>query len=63
MSNYFYPGIGFGGYCLPKYQCITLTKKNKPKILNSVNLVNKEIFNFQLRKILKNTNKSQIFIY
>ena len=67
MSNYFYPGIGFGGYCLPKdlnaLIQFTKVKKIKPKILNSVNLVNKEIFNFQLRKILKNTNKkSNIYL-
>ena len=63
MSNYYYPGIGFGGYCLPKdlnaLIQFTQQKKIKPKILNSVNLVNKEIFNFQLKKILKSTNKKK----
>tara|TARA_B100001964_G_scaffold230378_1_gene283792 strand:- start:530 stop:1765 length:1236 start_codon:yes stop_codon:yes gene_type:complete len=67
MSNYFYPGIGFGGYCLPKdlnaLIQFTKTKKINAKILNSINSTNKDIFKYQLDKIIKNTNKnSKIYL-
>ena len=67
MSNYFYPGLGFGGYCLPKdlKAIIQFAKSNKnnPKLLKSINEINQDIFKHQLNKIIKKTNKdSKIYL-
>ena len=61
MSRYVFPGVGFGGYCLPKdlSALIDVFNKNKvkPRLLSSVNNVNYEIKKFNLKiiksKILK----------
>jgi UDPglucose 6-dehydrogenase len=56
MSRYAFPGIGFGGYCLPKdlNAIIHIFKKNKinSKLLKSVNYVNNDIKQYNLKKIL-----------
>ncbi len=65
MSRYVFPGIGFGGYCLPKdlNAIIHTFKKNKvkSKLLKSVNYVNQDIKKFNLEiiksKILKKKSK------
>ena len=67
MAKYFYPGIGFGGYCLPKdlNALIQFSKKKKikTKILESINLTNQNIFKYQLKKILDNINKdSKVYL-
>ena len=65
MSKYVFPGVGFGGYCLPKdlNAIIHTFKKNKvkSKLLKSVNFVNQDIKKFNLEiiksKILKKKSK------
>lgn len=57
ISTYVYPGLGFGGYCLPK-DTLALSKKAKDKgfetkILNSVLQTNEDIINFYVEKIKK----------
>lgn len=55
ISSYIYPGLGFGGYCLPK-DTLALSKKAKDKgletiILNSVLQTNERIIDFYINKI------------
>lgn len=65
MSRYVFPGIGFGGYCLPKdlSALIDIFQKNrvKPRLLSSVNYINYKIKKFNLEiiksKILKKNTK------
>lgn len=57
ISTYIYPGLGFGGYCLPK-DTLALSKKAKDKgfetkILNSVLQTNEDIIDFYVNKIKK----------
>ena len=63
MTNYFRPGLGYGGYCLPKdvRAFIDLSKKNKIKapILSSTNKVNSDIFDYQFDKVIKKINKKK----
>jgi UDPglucose 6-dehydrogenase len=55
MSKYAFPGVGFGGYCLPKdlSAIINVFKRNKveSKLLNSVEQVNYKIKKFNLEII------------
>ena len=61
ISNYLHPGLGYGGYCLPKdLMAINfLAKKNEifNGILQSINTVNNKITKFQIKKILNKFNK------
>jgi UDPglucose 6-dehydrogenase len=63
ISSYFHPGLGFGGYCLPKdlraINFLSKKKKISTKILNSVQRINKEVFMYQLQKVIKIVNKNQ----
>lgn len=55
ITNYIYPGLGFGGYCLPK-DTLALSKKASEKgletnILNSVLKTNEKILDYYITKI------------
>lgn len=56
MASYVFPGVGFGGYCLPKdLKAMIYTAKNhkvKPKILKAVDEVNKDIKIYNINKVL-----------
>ena len=63
ISTYLHPGLGYGGYCLPKDISAMnfMSKKSKIKngIINSTQNINKLIFFHQVKKITKKYNKNQ----
>lgn len=63
MSNYVYPGCGFGGYCLPKdtQALIGLADKKgyNPSLLKEVLNVNKKIHKFLTTKISQKIKKHE----
>lgn len=63
ISSYLHPGLGYGGYCLPKDISAMgfMSKKNNIKngMINSTNKINKLIFSYQVKKIIKLFKKNE----
>jgi len=63
ISTYLHPGLGYGGYCLPKDISAMnfMSKKSNIKngMINSTNHINKLIFHYQTKKILDKFKKNE----
>jgi UDPglucose 6-dehydrogenase len=63
ISTYLHPGLGYGGYCLPKDISAMnfMSKKSNIKngMINSTNHTNKLIFHYQTKKILDKFKKNE----
>ena len=61
ISDYFHPGIGFGGYCLPKdlaaINFLSKQKKIKSNLLYEIQRINKIVFDYQIKKITAKIKK------
>lgn len=64
ITEYIHPGLGYGGYCLPKDTLALsymMKKTNKNNLLSIVDKINRETILYQSNKILKSSKKN-IFI-
>lgn len=66
IAGYIYPGLGFGGYCLPK-DTLALAKKSRdfgfaPRLIDAVLGVNEEILRFHLERLKKESRSARIGI-
>ena len=62
IQSYFNPGLGYGGFCLPKDTEVLdkfLKDKGIKNIVNSVVKINNKIINHQIGKIIKENNRNK----
>lgn len=61
MTNYVYPGCGFGGYCLPKdtlaIYSAAKNKKYNPLMIREILSINDKVKKYTVKRIIKSINK------
>ena len=62
MNSYFHPGIGYGGYCLPK-DTEAFYFQNKNNFIKEIIATNKKVLKYQVNKILKEAKKFESIVF